>query len=131
MKTRIAMLLGVMLVLLAVNTVLAESVMQRFDQRTRTCRNFTMDNVWAGYAIFRNVCKSCHSRDNNVGAPFLYSESKTRPAWDRVFVEMYPGCAQEGVWAPLSSEDLLNLNDYLTVDAANTSNPNEVGYCFG
>ncbi len=109
---------------------LAASATKRFDDRTQTCRTITLENAQAGYVAFRTVCKSCHSRNNIDSAPFLYNESKTQRGWNRVFAEMYPDCAQDGSWNILSDDDLLNLNDYLFVTAAISSNPNEVGSCF-
>lgn len=130
MKKNGAIALGVVLLLVTAGTVRAEPVMQRFDQLTQTCRAFTMDNVWAGYAAFRNVCKGCHARNNSANAPFLYSESKTQKGWSRVFSKMYPGCAKDGSWAGLSPEDLLNLHDYLFVDAFGHYDPKKAGSCF-
>jgi len=124
-------LLGIIGVLVTTAAVVAASSMRRFDARTQTCRVFTRENAMAGYLTFHGVCKSCHSRENNKGAPFLHSESKTQRGWSRVFEEMYPECAKNGSWGSLSEEDLLNLNDYLYVDAANHFDPNAVGSCFG
>lgn len=130
MRKKGAISLGVILLLFTAATVLAETAMKRFDQRTQTCRPFTLKNAQAGYLSFRAVCKSCHFRENDVGAPFLYTESKTRDGWDRVFAEMYPLCAQDGSWDKLGEEDRQNLHDYLFVEAACSNNPNEVGSCF-
>lgn len=98
--------------------------MKRFDARTQTCRQLSDQNLMAGYRNFQAVCKSCHSRANDKGAKFLYTESKTRQGWDRVFTKMYPVCAKDGSWNRLASEDLLRVNDYLFVNAAGTYDPN-------
>lgn len=96
---------------------------KRFDERTQTCRILTFYNsgwVSEGSRIFADSCKNCHSRGNDQGAPFLYSESKTMKGWNRVFSERYPKCAKTGAWARLSEDDLLRLNDYLYRNAAST-----------
>lgn len=93
---------------------------KRFDVRTKTCRLLSDHNLLVGYLNFQEVCKSCHSRDNDQGAKFLYTESKTRRAWDRVFATMYPPCAKNGSWKRLADEDLAKVNDYLFVNAAGT-----------
>lgn len=94
--------------------------MKRFDTRTKTCRLLSDQNLIVGYRNFKEVCKSCHSRENDQGAKFLYTESKTRRGWDRVFTKMYPVCAKDGSWDRLASEDLLKVYDYLFVNAAGT-----------
>lgn len=96
---------------------------KRFDERTQTCRILTFYNsgwVSEGSRIFAASCKGCHSRGNDQGAPFLYSESKTMKGWNRVFSERYPKCAKTGAWAKLGEDDLLRLNDYLYRNAAST-----------
>jgi hypothetical protein len=94
--------------------------MKRFDARTQTCRLLSDQNLIVGYRNFQAVCKSCHNRENDQGAKFLYTESKTRRAWDRVFTKMYPDCAKDGSWNRLATEDLLKVHDYLFTNAAGT-----------
>ena len=130
MKKNGAIVFGVILVLVTAGTVLAEVSMKRFDQGTQTCRLFTMDNVWAGYATFRALCKGCHSRKSDASAQFLYSESKTQKGWNRVFAKMYPKCVKDGSWVGLAPDDLLSLHDFLHVTAADSYKPNEAGSCF-
>ena len=67
------------------------------------------------YDDFENpqVCKSCHFRDNKKGAPFLWSESKSSRAWNRVFAKRYPDCAKDGSWSAMNLDQQLKLNDYL------------------
>jgi hypothetical protein len=98
-------------------------IMKRLDMATKTCRTFSERNVREGYKTFRALCKSCHTRNNDQGASFMYSESKTRRGWDRVFAKMYPGCAKNGSWESLALEDRLNLNDFLYTKAAGTYDP--------
>jgi hypothetical protein len=105
---------------------------KRLDEASQVCRILTFQNsgwVSEGSRIFVESCKSCHTRDNDQGATFLHSESKTMKAWNRVFLEKYPQCAKDGQWANLSQEDLLKLNDYLFRNAANTYNPNDAADC--
>jgi len=94
--------------------------MKRFDARTKTCRLLSDQNLIVGYRNFQAVCKSCHNRENEQGAKFLYTESKTRRAWERVFTKMYPVGAKDGSWDRLATEDLLKVQDYLFVNAAGT-----------
>lgn len=92
----------------------------RFDDNTQTCRNLKDGQLeWdsRGYGeggqIFKELCKSCHSRGNATGAPFLWSESKTSQAWNRVFTQRYPQCAQNSSWDRVTAEQLRKVNDYL------------------
>ena len=105
---------------------------KRLDEATQICRILTFQNsgwVSEGSKIFARSCKSCHTRDNDKGATFLHSESKTMTAWNRVFLEKYPQCAKGGKWDNLSKEELLKVNDYLFRNAANTYDPNDADDC--
>ena len=105
---------------------------KRFDEETQTCRILDFYNsgwVSDGSKIFAESCKACHSRDNDKGASFLHSESKTMKGWNRVFYKKYPQCARDGYWAKLSPQDLLKLNDYLFRNAANTYDPVDAEDC--
>ena len=105
---------------------------KRLDEATQVCRILTFHNsgwVSEGSKIFARSCKNCHSRDNDKGAKFLYSESKTMKGWNRVFLDKYPQCAKDGLWADLSKDDLMKLNDYLFRNAANTYDPNDAEDC--
>jgi len=97
---------------------------KRFDQESYTMRELTFDNLRVGYKVFREVCKSCHSRGNDKGARFLHTESKTMRAWNRVFSERYPKCAANGAWKSISNDDLAKLNDYLFANAVDTVDAN-------
>ncbi len=98
---------------------------KRFDEGTQTCRHFSFPGLAEGYKTFRNICKNCHNRQNEVGAPFLHTESKTNLAWNRVFFEKYPTCATDGSWDSLSLDDRLKLNDYLFLKAHGHDDPND------
>ncbi|MBU0483333.1 MAG: cytochrome c [Proteobacteria bacterium] len=105
---------------------------KRLDEATQTCRILTFYNSgWAspGSKIFKKSCKSCHYQGNDKGAPFLYSESKSMKGWNRVFLTRYPECAKNGSWSSLSMEDILQVNDYLYRNAANTYNPKDAEDC--
>ena len=95
---------------------------QRYDPGTKTTRDLLLTNRRAGYAIFRNVCKSCHHRASK-NASFLHAESKTMRGWNNVFYKNKPPCAKQGSWNKLTWEDLLNLNDYLYYNALDAYDP--------
>lgn len=101
----------------------------RFDPVSQTSRPLLFKNLWAGFKVFENSCKSCHHKGNNAGAPFLHTESKNMRAWNRVFFEKYPKCAGNGSWDKLSREDLMMLNDYLYSKASDTYDPYSAKYC--
>ncbi|HIJ89817.1 MAG: hypothetical protein OEV89_03545 [Desulfobulbaceae bacterium] len=99
----------------------------RYDATTQTCRVLNEGPLewesrpWGeGGKLFQNVCKGCHSRNNDKGAPFLWVESKSSAAWNRVFETRYPKCAQTGAWDSIPLEQQLKLNDYLYRWAANS-----------
>lgn len=113
-------------------TAIQASPGKRFDARTNSCRVLDFYNSgWSseGSRIFKGSCQSCHRQGNDQGAPFLYSESKSMSAWNRVFVERYPKCARNGAWAKLSDDDLEKVNDYLYHNAANTYDANTAADC--
>lgn len=97
---------------------------KRFDPVTATLRPLTFSNLRDGYRLFQEDCKRCHYRGNDQGAKFLYSESKTMRAWNRVFLQRYPQCAKTGAWSSVSKEDLSRLNDYLFANAVDTIDVN-------
>lgn len=104
----------------------------RFDEGSQMCRQLTFPNSsWAseGAALFRKTCKACHYRGNDKGARFLHSESLTPRAWNRVFFEKYPKCAQDGAWAGLDTEQLRKVNDYLYRNAYGTYDANSAESC--
>lgn len=93
---------------------------KRFDETTQTCRIFEdgqpewdSNPYGEGGNLFKQVCKSCHFRDNKNGAPFLWAESKSSKGWNRVFAKKYPECAKDGSWGEMTLDQQLKLNDYL------------------
>lgn len=134
-KVIIALVAGLLSMGLVV-TVLQARPIKRFDKRTQMCR-FIADGQlgwdsepWgAGGRKFREVCKSCHHRNNNKGAHFLYAESFVSSAWNRIFAERRVKCARDGSWNVLSEEDLAKVNDYLYRNADWTYNPNSADSC--
>ncbi len=102
----------------------------RYDATTDSCRVLDHGPLeWAsrpygeGGKEFRKVCQGCHYKGNDKGAPFLWTESKSSKAWDRVFAERYPKCAKNGSWDVLDQEQILEVNDYLYRWARGTSDP--------
>jgi len=104
----------------------------RYDATTQTCR--VLDDgplewesrPWGeGGKLFKEVCKGCHSRNNDKGAPFLWVESKNSTAWNRVFATRSPKCAKAGAWDTITREQQLKLNDYLYRWAANSQDLND------
>ena len=105
---------------------------KRFDARTGTCRILNdgplewESRPWGeGGRTFKQVCKSCHTRDNNQGASFLWEESKTSRGWNLVFARQRAKCARDGVWAKLSDDQLLMVNDYLYRWSSNSMDRND------
>jgi hypothetical protein len=112
----------ILALVLSAGVVLA-SPDKRLDPTTGTWRPLNFYNAgWnsEGAKIFKEACKSCHYRGNDKGAPFLHSESFPSKGWNRVFAERWPKCAKSGAWDKLSQEDLLQVNDFLYMNAANT-----------
>ncbi len=99
------------------------STAKRFDKATKTCRIITYQDIRDGYKLFESNCKSCHYRGNKKHAKFLYSESKVRKGWNRVFATRYTRCAKNGSWNKLTAEQLATVNDYLFESAADTVGP--------
>ncbi|MBA3014414.1 MAG: hypothetical protein KKD63_11450 [Proteobacteria bacterium] len=102
---------------------------KRLDPTTNTCRVFTPTTIEEGRNLFHSVCKSCHSRDNAVGARFIHSESLISRAWNRVFAKQYPACAKDGSWASLNEEQLRRVNDFLFMNSADAYNPHSGQDC--
>ena len=111
------------------SSAMAGETAYRFDPVTQKSRALVFKNTWAGYKIFRNNCKSCHSLTNDKNAPFLHTESKVMRAWNRVFLEKSPACVKPGQWDVLSKEQMVQLNDYLYEKARDTYNPNDAKSC--
>ena len=119
-----------------VASVLEARPSKRFDERTQMCRliaegrlDWESEGWGRGGRKFQEVCKSCHSRDNDKGAPFLHAESKMSKGWNRVFAKRRVQCAKDGSWDSLSEEDIQFINDYLYRNAAWTYDPNSADSC--
>ncbi|MFA7382346.1 MAG: hypothetical protein WC001_02750 [Desulfurivibrionaceae bacterium] len=104
----------------------------RYDATSQTCRVLDEGPLerasrpyGEGGKLFRNVCKGCHSRNNDKGAPFLWVESKTSKGWNLIFATRSPKCAKNGAWDTMTLEQLQKLNDYLYRWAANSQDPND------
>ena len=128
--------LCVMLVAFALLTPFAPQVSarpaHRFDAATNTCRDLSKGQAdwdsrpWGeGGKLFRKVCKSCHNRKNDMGAPFLWAESKTSKGWNRVFFKKKSNCAKNGSWQNITLKQQLKLNDYLYRFSSNSLDAND------
>lgn len=107
------------LVILTISMQAHAKPLTRYDESTKTCRVLSEGPLewesqpWGeGGKAFKATCRSCHY-PNNEKAPFLYTESKNRDAWDRVFATRYPKCAQDGSWKGISEDQLQMIHDYL------------------
>lgn len=110
----------------------AASPSQRSDPGTNTCRILTNENSGPGspgHRLFQKSCKNCHFRANDKGAPFLHAESYAMAGWNRIFFTKYPACAQNGSWAALAAEELVQVNDYLFRNAADAYDPYKASDC--
>ena len=113
----------VMLLVTPALPVAAGEAKYRFDPVTQSSRIVEFPATYEGFLVFNQLCKSCHTRDNGKGAPFIHQETYNRRAWNRIFLTRYPRCAQDGSWAKASQEDLLKLHDYLYTEARDSYNP--------
>lgn len=102
----------------------------RYDATTQTCRVLSdgplekASHPWGeGGKLFKSTCKSCHFRNNDQGAPFLWVESRTPAGWNLIFTNRSPKCAKTGAWDGLSLEQQMKINDYLYRWAANSQDP--------
>ncbi len=128
---RLCITLAILLV--AITALQAQARPQiRFDKASETCRTIGdgplewESRAWGeGGKQFKQVCQSCHSRSNDKGAPFLWSESKTSRGWNRVFYKKSAKCAKDGSWDVLSQEQKRMVNDYLYRWAANSQDLND------
>lgn len=127
-----ALSLAALLLIPALSNQAAAAPKTRYDATTQTCR--VLDNgplewesrPWGeGGKLFKDVCKSCHTRKNDAGAPFLWVESKNSTGWNRIFETRSPKCAKQGAWDGITLEQQLKLNDYLYRWAANSQDPND------
>lgn len=131
MKKKRTLLFFTLTIFFSTSLACHASPRKRFDPGTKTCRELGFESGWwgEGNKIFKSQCKSCHTKDNKVGATFLYSESKSPKGWNRVFFRKRAKCYKDGHWAELSLEKQLLLNDYLYKNGANTYDPNDAEDC--
>jgi hypothetical protein len=134
-KTTVILLTSLLIFGWTIGTIQARPN-KRFDQGTQMCRFIAQGKLdWAsepwgtGGIKFREVCKSCHNRNNDKGAPFLYSESISPEGWNKVFSKRRKKCARDGSWDVLSTEELLLVNDYLYRNGNDTYDPNDADSC--
>ena len=90
MRTVLPLLVGLLVVGLMASALQARPT-KRFDEKTQMCRLIAEGRLdwesepWGkGGKKFQEVCKSCHHRENDKGAPFLHAESKMSEGWNRV-----------------------------------------------
>ena len=136
MKKNILIVVGVLVAVGMMASVLQARPKKRLDERTQMCRLLTEGRLdwesepWGrGGQKFQEVCKSCHTRDNDKGAPFLYAESKGSKGWNTVFAKRRVSCAKDGSWGVLSEEDIQFVNDYLFRNGAWTYDPYDADSC--
>jgi len=129
MKRITMVLIGGFLILNWFVTAPEASPTKRCDKVANVCRIFTHESLWEGYKLFQSNCKSCHFRGNKKNAKFLYTESKVRKGWNRVFSKKYSQCAKDGSWQKLTVEQLARVNDYLFKNAADTYDPYDASDC--
>ncbi len=134
-KTTVILLASLVAITWATNAVQARPG-KRYDEGTNMCRvidqgrlDWESDHWGTGASKFNQVCKSCHTKDNDKGAPFLYMESYGSEGWNRVFAKRRVKCKEDGSWDVLSKEDLLLVNDYLYRNANDTYDPNDADTC--
>ena len=94
-----------------------------FTPGSASNRAIEYKNLRAGYLLFKNNCKSCHTQENDKNAPFLCANSKTMDGWNRVFSRKNATAEKHGCLSNLSTEELMNLNDYLYTYASDGSKP--------
>ena len=109
---------------------------KRFDERTKMCRLIAQGRLdwesepWgAGGKKFQEVCKSCHSRGSNKGAPFLSTQSYSSKGWNIIFANRRVPCARDGSWGKLSEDEIQFINDYLYRNGNWTYDPNSADSC--
>lgn len=130
--TQIGIILATFTIFLSLSSPANARPAHRFDAFTNTCRDLSHGQAdwdsrpWGeGGKLFTEICKSCHSRNNNKNAPFLWVESKTSKGWNRVFYKKYPKCAKNGSWKDLTIDQQQKLNDYLYRFAADSQDASD------
>jgi len=136
MANKILAIGAVFAMALVTASVLHARPAKRLDERTQMCRIINQGQLgwdsepWGlGNRKFQEVCKSCHSRDSDKGAPFLHAQSYVSNGWNRVFAKRRVACAKNGSWDSLSEEELQVINDFLYRNAAWTYDPYGADAC--
>lgn len=118
------------LVTVAMASILHARPTKRFDERTQMCRlldkgplAWESESWGLGGKKFKEVCKSCHSKDSNSGAPFLYAGSYGSERWNKVFAKRKVECAKNGSWDVLTEDEIQIVNDFLYRNAAQSNSP--------
>jgi hypothetical protein len=132
MKKQAILLIISLFICIGIISIADSSPKKRYDPGTKMCRDLTkFSSFWAGEGakVFKDNCKVCHFSGNSEGAKFLFSESKSGRAWNRIFLKRYPQCAKNGQWASLTEDERLKMNDYLFRYADDTYDPNDADDC--
>ncbi len=134
-KSTVIFLTGLLTLIWTTQTIYARPG-KRYDKKTEMCRlidsgqlDWERDHWGVGAKKFKEVCKSCHNRNNDKGAKFLYMESFSSEGWNQVFAKRRKKCARDGSWDVLSNNELLLVNDYLYRNANDTYDPNDADSC--
>ena len=92
-----------------------EKCLPQLSEAERCRRLLGAEALWwrEGRKLYKSNCRTCHQRNNDVGATFLHVESKTQRGWDQVFVKRNSKCAKSGFWDSLTERQLQDINDYL------------------
>ncbi len=136
MRKIVLLLLSALFAFIWTTGILQARPTKRYDKPTEMCRFIAEGELdwesepWGlGGQKFRDVCKSCHTRDNDKDAPFLHAESMSSEGWNNVFAKRRKKCARDGSWDILTVEELAMINDYLYRNADNTYDPNDADSC--
>ncbi len=136
MRFFIVVCIGVSFVFAALVPSALSRPLKRYDKRSGMCRllvdgrlDWESEPWGTGGVKFREVCKSCHHRNNTKGAKFLHAESYTSDAWNSIFAKRRKKCARDGSWDVLSPEELQLVNDYLYRNGDWTYDPNSADSC--
>ena len=136
MKKTIFLSAVIFLAVATLATVIHARPSKRLDERTQMCRLIAEGKLdwesepWGtGGKKFQELCKSCHSKDNDKGTTFLHSESYTAKGWNSVFANRRVQCAKDGAWDTLEEEEIQMVNDYLYRNGAWTYDPNSSDSC--
>jgi len=100
-----------------------------YEAGSHSNRPMKFGNIREGYKIFRSNCKKCHFRGNIEKDIFLCPESKNMTGWNRVFARENTVAEENSCLEGLSTDELMDLNDYLYTHASDARNPNDDMEC--